>query len=111
MGQDRKRKRENFCPAFQQVFDEPEQLINSEEELKLLQIENTQELVIKKIQEFTGKEVTSMIKNLKTKKAPGYDSIDGRILKNIPLKAIRFITILINSSLRLEHFPDQWKVA
>ena len=52
-----------------------------------------------------------MIKNLKTKKAPGYDSIDGHFLKNIPLKATRFITILINSSLRLKHFPDQWKVA
>ena len=106
-----KEKARTFALHFSKVFDEPEQLINNEEELKLLQIENTQEHVIKKIQEFKVKEVISMIKNLKTKKAPGYDSIDGHILKNIPLKATRFITILINSSLRLEHFPDQWKVA
>lgn len=61
---------------------------------------------------FRYREVKKIIKKeLKCKKAPGWDLITGRVLKELPEKAIRFITILYNASLRLCYFPAMWKVA
>lgn len=61
---------------------------------------------------FTITEVTSTIfKNLNPKKSPGYDLITGRVLQELTPLAIRLITLLFNAVLRLNYFPDQWKVA
>ncbi|KAK2575239.1 hypothetical protein KPH14_012754 [Odynerus spinipes] len=46
-------------------------------------------------------EVKNHIKQLKNKKAPGYDLINGQIIKELPDKAIRYLTILYNAILRL----------
>lgn len=59
----------------------------------------------------TQKEVAKIIKNLKTNKSPGFDLINGRILKELPPKAIRFLTIIYNRLLRLNYFPHSWKIA
>jgi hypothetical protein len=45
------------------------------------------------------------------KKAPGYELITGKILKNSPDKGFKLLTCIYNAILRLEHFPCQWKVA
>lgn len=45
------------------------------------------------------------------KKAPGYDLITGKILKELPDKALRLITIIYNAVLRLNYYPAQWKTA
>lgn len=63
------------------------------------------------IRKIKVKEVQTIIQNLKTNKAPGYDLITGRVLKELPQKAFRFITIIYNAILRLNYFPTQWKVA
>ncbi|KAK2583991.1 hypothetical protein KPH14_006451 [Odynerus spinipes] len=42
-------------------------------------------------------EVKNHIKQLKNKKAPGYDLINGQIIKELPDKAIRYLTILYNA--------------
>ena len=52
-----------------------------------------------------------LVKWLNTKKAPGYDLITSKVLKELPDKAHKFITQLFNAILRLDHFPSQWKVA
>lgn len=44
-------------------------------------------------------------------KAPGYDLITGRVLKELPQVAVAFLTDLFNAILRLHSFPGQWKVA
>ncbi|CAB0034666.1 unnamed protein product [Trichogramma brassicae] len=54
-------------------------------------------------------EIMEIIRNIKPKKAPGHDSITGRMLKELPPIAYRAITIIINACLRLSHFPTQWK--
>lgn len=56
-------------------------------------------------------EVIDVIKNIRTKKAPGYDQITGKMLKELPPIALRFITIILNACFRLCHFPAQWKEA
>lgn len=48
---------------------------------------------------------------IKLKKSPGYDNINGKIVKELPLKALRLMTIIYNSVLRLQYFPTQWKMA
>ena len=56
------------------------------------------------------KEVHYLIKQLKDKKRPGYDNITGEVIKEILIKAIRFLTFIINGVFHLNHFPSQWKV-
>jgi hypothetical protein len=59
----------------------------------------------------TPKEVAKEIKiNINPKKAPGYDLITGKILKNLPKKAIIKLTHLINAVFCLKHVPDAWKM-
>lgn len=50
-------------------------------------------------------------KDLNAKKAPEYDLITGKILKELPAKALRFLTIIYNAVLRINYYPSQWKVA
>ncbi|CAG9133853.1 unnamed protein product [Plutella xylostella] len=59
----------------------------------------------------TPREVWSQIRYLKTHSAPGFDLITPKILKELPKKAIVFITILINAILRMSYFPQHWKVS
>lgn len=63
------------------------------------------------IQLTTTKEVQKLIKNINTKKAPGFDLINGEILKKLPRKAIVKLTTLINASFRLRYVPILWKTA
>lgn len=60
----------------------------------------------------TPKEITRLIeRNINTKKTPGYDLINGEILKKLSRKGIVKLTNLINAALRLKHVPMCWKVA
>ena len=43
-------------------------------------------------------------------KAPGYDLITGKLLKELPRKGIRAITQIYNAIFRLEYFPTHWKI-
>lgn len=45
------------------------------------------------------------------RKAPGFDLITGRILREIPRQALVKLTNLINASFRLKYVPQMWKVA
>ena len=50
-------------------------------------------------------EIFTIIKQLKINKIPGYDLIIAKMLKKVPAKAIRFLTILINAIYRVGNFP------
>lgn len=60
---------------------------------------------------FKPSEVKEVIGELHTNKSPGYDLITGKVLKELPRKAIIFLAMLFNAVLRLEYIPSQWKVA
>jgi hypothetical protein len=62
------------------------------------------------VKKFKLTEVRSAINHLLPKKAPGYDLITDRVLKELPDFGIRAITHIFNSVLRTGYFPGQWKV-
>jgi len=49
--------------------------------------------------------------NLKSKKAPGYDGISARILKELPKKGIVLLTYIFNAVFHLQYMPQAWKKA
>ena len=108
-------KADVFAKHLSKVFEPPARQITEKEEYELLETqlivsesEVEEHLSIKSVK--VG-ELNNIIKNLRIKKSPGYDDIDGKLIKELPVKAIRFLTILMNAAFRLQHFPDQWKVA
>jgi hypothetical protein len=56
-------------------------------------------------------EILDIIKKLPKRKSPGHDLITNTILKNIPRKAIIFLTILFNFLIKMRYFPTEWKMA
>jgi hypothetical protein len=50
-------------------------------------------------------------KILNPRKAPGYDLITGRMLKEMPKKGIVHLTTICNAIIRTGYFPVQWEVA
>ncbi|KAL4121711.1 hypothetical protein QTP88_014171 [Uroleucon formosanum] len=54
-------------------------------------------------------EINTIIKKILTKKSPGHDLITNYIVKNLPRKAIVYISHLYNAILRLSFFPNTWK--
>ncbi len=63
------------------------------------------------IKAVTIHEMQNVISNLGNRKAPGYDMITGEVIKNLPPKAIRLLTIIYNRILYTGWFPSQWKYA
>ena len=64
-----------------------------------------------KISPIMKSEVLKEIQNLKLKKAPGYDLISPKVLKELPLEGVCLITYIFIAILRLFYFPIQWKTA
>jgi len=61
------------------------------------------------IKPFSPKEVVEAIAHTNVSKAPGYDLISGKVLKELPKKAVTLLTILYNRMLRLSYYPLLWK--
>jgi hypothetical protein len=59
----------------------------------------------------TPLEVIKAIKVIKVGKAPGLNGLPNRVLRNLPMRAITFITKLFNAVLRRQYFPPVWKLA
>jgi hypothetical protein len=78
------------------------------ESLHALEIPGRPETPVKK---FKLTEVRSAIKQLRSRKAPGYNLITGRILKELPDVGITAITLIFDSILRTEYFPGQRNVS
>lgn len=57
------------------------------------------------------KELAYLIRNLKAKKCPGDDQINNILLKQLPKKAIVYLTQIYRACMRLSYFPDRFKHA
>lgn len=57
------------------------------------------------------KEVKQLVKNLKSKKSPGYDKIRNQVLKHMTRKSLIFLSKIFTVCLRISYFPDVWKHA
>lgn len=101
-----------FAYHLAEVFKPHPSTISEEEEDQIHQHLEAPHQMDRPIKSFRMSEVKSTIlKGLNPKKAPGFDLITGKVLRELPEKGMRYITILFNAILRLEYFPDEWKVA
>jgi len=58
---------------------------------------------------FSPAEISAVISRLNVHKAPGYDLISGKVLRELPPTAVALLTTLFNSILRLSFYPLLWK--
>ena len=63
------------------------------------------------IQDTTLAEVLDIIRGIKVRKSPGLDRISNRIIKNLPITYVCWLTVLINRMLKYRSFPQSWKTA
>lgn len=57
------------------------------------------------------REIAKEIRSLDPRKAPGFDLITPKILKELPKKCISFLACLFNAIFRTSHFPAPWKIS
>lgn len=57
------------------------------------------------------KEINNIIRKLPSLKAPGKDGIQNIVLKNIGRKAIVQLMYITNAIIKIEYFPEKWKIA
>lgn len=55
------------------------------------------------------RELSKIMQKLPNNKAPGEDTIDYKLLKNLPIKAIVQLTYIINAIMKLQKYPQKWK--
>lgn len=55
--------------------------------------------------------VLRKIKEINPNKAPGHDKITGKLLKELPIRAICVIRDIFNAIFKLSYFPKAWKLA
>lgn len=61
---------------------------------------------------FTVKEVRKAIKNnVNPKKSPGFDLINGKMIRELPEAGVKLLTFIFNAILRIGYFPKKWKIA
>lgn len=106
---------EAIAVNYEHIYKGNEQLGEYETEMEVqrsitgLQNEKiTEETMI----EYTNKtEITTIIKNLKNKKAPGEDGLQGIVIKKLPDNVIERLIDIFNSSIHHSYFPKFWKNA
>lgn len=103
---DSKEKVELFADYLEDTFCAPTRQTAKENLDKMINPDKSN------IRPATVKEVIREIKTkVKQKKAPGYDLITGKVVKELSKKAIVKLTSIINAAIRLTYVPRQWKVA
>ncbi|GJQ88078.1 hypothetical protein Trydic_g13091 [Trypoxylus dichotomus] len=55
--------------------------------------------------------IRKIIKQTPSTKVPGPDTFQNILLENLPRKMIVQLTYVVNSIIKLQHFPTQWKTA
>ncbi|XP_017776379.1 PREDICTED: RNA-directed DNA polymerase from mobile element jockey-like [Nicrophorus vespilloides] len=98
---------EHFVNVFQPFPNET--IVDESGEIdEFLEAPFQMSLPIKPVRPF---EVMDVIGDLKPSKAPGYDLITGRVMKELPRKAIVLLTTIFNSLMRTGYFSSHWKIA
>ncbi|GFU02585.1 retrovirus-related Pol polyprotein from transposon TNT 1-94 [Trichonephila clavipes] len=106
-------KAEVIADSLQEQF-EPNHVAGREEFDQCIHAEVEHFLATPHVQEFeptTPTEVLTYVQRIKPKKSPGLDQISNRMIKNLSLKFLLFITLLINQLFKNNYFPDSWKTA
>lgn len=56
-------------------------------------------------------EVTRVVRGLKNRKSPGFDSIRSLVFKNLSARGLVFYTAILNAIFGIQYFPNAWKLA
>ncbi|GBN55988.1 RNA-directed DNA polymerase from mobile element jockey [Araneus ventricosus] len=99
--------RKQFEPNTDPIFDNP--IVSGKVHEVVESFANSPH--INNLSSVTASEVSDFIKTLKPNKSPGLDQISNRMLKNLPLKFILYITFLLNVLMQNCYFPNCWKTA
>lgn len=97
-------KAEAFADYLEAIF-QPNEVQESE---PVQEIEETED---QEINLTSVVEVIKEIKEINAKKAPGFDLITGKVLKELPKIGIKKLTTLINAAFRIKYVPKVWKFA
>lgn len=100
-----------FADYLNEVFSPHPYMGNTKHESKVEDLVNVHSIAVGIIEGVTKSEVVKAIKKLNIKKAPGYDLITGRILKELPDVGFTYLMQIYNAMLRYNTVPLQWKVA
>lgn len=103
-------KADIFAEHLAQVFTPNPRIVSPEEE-KIYKRSKSTPCQPAVSESFTKNKVKLTLKLLNDKKAPGYDLITRRILKELPGSGIQYLTHLFNAILRTGSYPPQWKMA
>jgi hypothetical protein len=92
-----------FAKHLETVF-QPHSSVSNDDIYDFLNTPYQLELPLDK---FKVNQITHLINTkLNSRKSPGYDLITARILKELPISALRFLTAIYNAALRTGHFPS-----
>jgi hypothetical protein len=99
-----------FAEHFGKVF-QPHPSGNEPEDEALTQLLETLYQLKPPINCLKRAEVQDIINSLNSKKSSGYNLITGKILKELPIIEIKYLTQTFSAVLLTGYFPAQWKVA
>lgn len=94
---------ELFAAHLQKAFSPND--IDSDADLTSNRIKKTP------LQPVTPHELARQLDRINLRKSPGSDKVTGRMLAELPRKAILLFTYICNAAFRLCHVPAPWKVA
>lgn len=100
----------NFEKVHTLTSDFGDSKFDEEINLKYLNIIKS-ETKLENIKLASPKEIMTIIRKTKGKKAPGLDGIQNIVLKHLPKKALVQLNYIINACLRQSYFPKAWKTA
>jgi hypothetical protein len=107
LGKKQHRKTFNFAEHLAKVFQPyPSENEPEEEEVHIQLLDTTYQLQ-SPINQFKRAEVQEVINSINPKKSSGYDFIIGKILKELPIIGIKYLTQLFNAVLLKGYFPAQ----
>jgi hypothetical protein len=111
LGKKQRQKAHAFAEYLANVFQPHPSDIEPKEEEALIQLLETPYQLKPPINRLKRAEVQEVINSLNPKKSSGYDLITGKILKELSIIGIKYLTQLFNAILLKEYVPAQWKVA
>jgi hypothetical protein len=98
-----------FAEHLAMVFQSHPSENEPEEEEALMQLLKTPYLLEPPIYRHKRAEIQEVINSLNPKKSRGYNLITDKILKELSISGIKYLTKLFNAILLKGYFPAQWK--
>lgn len=101
-----------FAEHLQETFKPYPSQITNEQNSDIINFLDAPFQMNKPIKKFSVREVAKVIRNeVNPKKTPGYDLVTGKMLQELTQTGIKYLTYIINAILRMNYYPDCWKVA